>query len=337
MAGQFELIEDASSTNGVNNGADGTVAGPQELAIQTQDIWRIYKLSGQEIHALRGVDLQIEPGQFISLKGRSGSGKTTLLNILGGLDQPSKGSVQIFGEEIDGWNERKLTNWRRHQVGFIFQSLGLLPTLSAYENVELILRMTGAKAKERKEVTMACLDLVGLTKWSGHRPYEMSGGQQQRVAIARALANSPRMIIADEPTGELDTNTATEILGLFQAIVKERGVTMLMATHDGLSDEFVDKVLHLKDGQILSAEEYHAIEEAERLAAIAQRDLNRAREAAAANGAVATAVPIIAPEQRQEVATAHAATANGHLPADTTPEPMPEPVADSSPPVDLSN
>lgn len=232
--------------NGQTNGpADGYV-------IETVDLRRIYKLGDQEVHALRGVNLQIGRGQFVSLKGRSGSGKTTLLNCLGGLDQPTSGLIRIFGEDISKWNERKLTAWRRQQVGFIFQSLGLLPALSAYENVELILRMNGVGAKERRQITNDCLDLVGLTKWIDHRPYEMSGGQQQRVAIARALANSPKLIIADEPTGELDSKTGREILGFFRKITHERNITMLMATHDGLSDEYVDQVLRLQDGQIHS-------------------------------------------------------------------------------------
>lgn len=232
--------------NGQTNGsADGYV-------IETVDLRRIYKLGDQEVHALRGVNLQIGRGQFVSLKGRSGSGKTTLLNCLGGLDQPTSGLIRIFGEDIGKWNERKLTAWRRQQVGFIFQSLGLLPALSAYENVELILRMNGVGAKERRQITNDCLDLVGLTKWIDHRPYEMSGGQQQRVAIARALANSPKLIIADEPTGELDSKTGREILGFFRKITHERGITMLMATHDSLSDEYVDQVLRLQDGQIQS-------------------------------------------------------------------------------------
>ena len=230
-------------------------------AIQTDDLWRIYRLGDQEIPALRGLNLRIKPGTFIALKGRSGSGKTTLLNCLGGLDQPTKGTVRIFGETIGRWSERQLTAWRRHKVGFIFQSLGLLPTLSAYENVELMLRMTGAKAKVRRKKTLECLELVGLTKWNDHRPYELSGGQQQRVAIARALVNDPQMIIADEPTGELDTKTSEDILGLFQALVKERNMTMLMATHDGLADEFVDEILRLHDGQILSNEDFLALEE----------------------------------------------------------------------------
>ncbi|MCB0138614.1 MAG: ATP-binding cassette domain-containing protein, partial [Caldilineaceae bacterium] len=164
------------------------------------------------------------------------------------------------------WRERQLTTWRREQVGFIFQSLGLLPALSAYENVELMLRMNGVRGKERRRRTLECLELVGLTKWIDHRPYEMSGGQQQRVAIARAVANNPQMIIADEPTGELDSRTAAEILGLFKSLVKDRHMTMLMATHDSLSDEFVDQVLRLKDGLIMTHEEFLAEEEAERAA-----------------------------------------------------------------------
>lgn len=231
-------------TNISTNGSGGT------YAIETIELQRIYKLGDQEVHALRGVNLQIGMGQFVSLKGRSGSGKTTLLNCLSGLDHPTKGVVRIFDEEIGNWSERKLTAWRRQQVGFIFQSLGLLPALSAYENVELILRMNKVGAKERRKKAEECLDMVGLTKWLDHRPYEMSGGQQQRVAIARALANSPKVIIADEPTGELDTKTAHEVLGIFRTIVHERQMTMLMATHDGLSDQYVDQILHLQDGEI---------------------------------------------------------------------------------------
>jgi putative ABC transport system ATP-binding protein len=219
--------------------------------IETKDLWRVYKSGSQEVQALRGVDLQVGTGHFVALVGRSGSGKTTLLNILGGLDQPSRGQVRVFGQEIARMNERKRTRWRREQVGFIFQSFGLLPTLSAYENVELMPRIAGMKAKQRRERSLYCLELVGLSKWIHHRPYEMSGGQQQRVAIARSLANNPQLILADEPTGELDTTTAREILSLFQHIVAEEGVTMLMVSHDSLVDEYVDQVLHLRDGQIV--------------------------------------------------------------------------------------
>ena len=151
-------------------------------------------------------------------------------------------------------NDRQLTHWRRERVGFIFQSFGLLPTLSAYENVELALRMAGAGGRERHQRTLDCLDLVGLTKWKHHRPYEMSGGQQQRVAIARALANRPQLILADEPTGELDSTTAREILTLFQQIVKDEQVTMLIASHDPLIDSYVDEVLQIRDGQLVQPE-----------------------------------------------------------------------------------
>jgi ABC-type lipoprotein export system ATPase subunit len=224
--------------------------------IETEELWRVYRLGDQEIPALRGINLTIGLGEYLALKGRSGSGKTTLLNCLGGLDRPTKGRIRVFGEEIGGWNETKLTKWRRHQVGFIFQSLGLLPALSAYENVELMLRMIGMRGADRNKRTLECLEMVGLTKWMDHRPYEMSGGQQQRVAVARALANRPRLILADEPTGELDTKTGREMLTLFQTIVREQNVTMLMATHDSLVDEYVDQVMHLRDGQIVTATEF---------------------------------------------------------------------------------
>ncbi len=219
--------------------------------IQTENLWRVYKLGAQEVSALRGVNLEIEAGHLIALKGRSGSGKTTLLNCLGGLDQPTSGVVRVFGRELAQMNDNQLTQWRREQVGFIFQSFSLMPTLSAYENVELMLRIVGLSGKERHDRAVRCLGLVGLSRWIHHRPYEMSGGQQQRLAIARARANHPRLILADEPTGELDSTTAREILALFKSIVKEEQVTLLMASHDGLVDEYADFVWHLKDGQIV--------------------------------------------------------------------------------------
>ena len=230
------------------------MAENHNYVIETKELKRVYKLGDQEVQALRGVNLQIGQGAFVALKGRSGSGKTTLLNCIGGLDQPTSGTISIFGEEIAGWSEGKLTAWRRAQVGFIFQSLGLLPALSAYENVELILRMNGVKAKERHKTTVECLELVGIAKWMDHRPYELSGGQQQRVAIARSLANKPRLIIADEPTGDLDTKTGREVLSLFRNIVREQNVTMLMATHDSLVSDYVDIIYHLADGQVAQVE-----------------------------------------------------------------------------------
>lgn len=246
-----------TGTNGIANGA-ANGQGSATLSIQTEDLWRVYRNGDIEIPALRGLNLSIGQGAYIALKGRSGSGKTTLLNCLGGLDKPTQGTIRIFGESIEKWNEDRLTKWRRHHVGFIFQSLGLLPALSAYENVELMLRMIGVKGKERHDRTMHRLEQVGLVRWMDHRPYELSGGQQQRVAIARSLANDPDIILADEPTGELDSKTGREVLTLFKELVRAENVSMLMATHDNLVDEYVDQVLHLRDGNIVTKAEFEA-------------------------------------------------------------------------------
>jgi putative ABC transport system ATP-binding protein len=224
-----------------------------DYAIHTENLWRVYTIGNNiEVPALRGLSVDIEPGHYIALKGRSGSGKTTLLNCLSGLDQPTSGSVKVLGYDLSQMNDRQLTQWRREQLGFVFQSFGLLPTLSAYENVELMLRIKGVGARERHERAEYCLDIVGLRNRSHHRPFELSGGQQQRVAIARALANRPLLILADEPTGELDSETAREILGLFQRIVAEEHITIMMASHDPLVDDYVDLILQLRDGQIVS-------------------------------------------------------------------------------------
>jgi putative ABC transport system ATP-binding protein len=223
---------------------------PDGWAIETQDVWRIYQLGMREVPALRGITLRVPTGHFLVLKGRSGSGKTTLLNCIGGLDQPTRGKIMVFGTDLATLDENHLTRWRSHEVGFVFQSFGLLPTLSAFENVELMQRIAGKSAHERRERARQCLDLVGLTKWLNHRPYEMSGGQQQRVAIARALANRPHLILADEPTGELDSTTAREILSIFRRIVNDEKVTLLVTSHDPLLDDYADDVIRLKDGQI---------------------------------------------------------------------------------------
>ena len=222
-----------------------------DFIIETEELWRTYKRgSQQEVVALRGINLQVKIGQFVALQGRSGSGKTTLLNCISGLDRPTSGVVCVFGADLSVMNENQITQWRRDKVGFVFQSFGLSPMMSAYENIELVLRIAGKGNKQRRERTDYCLDLVRLDKWKDHRPDELSGGQQQRVAIARALANNPELILADEPTGELDSGTAREILSLFRRIVDEEGVTLLIASHDALVDEFADEILQLKDGQI---------------------------------------------------------------------------------------
>jgi putative ABC transport system ATP-binding protein len=218
--------------------------------IQTRDLQRVYKIGVRAIQALRGVDLNVIAERFVVIKGRSGSGKTTLLNCVGGLDRPTAGTVRVFGRDLAELGEDQLALWRRRELGFVFQSFGLLPTLSAYENVDLMLRLVEVPTQERRERTLHCLDLVGLKKWMDHRPHEMSGGQQQRVGIARALANHPRLILADEPTGELDSNTAREILALFRQIVDTERITLMVSSHDPLVDKYVDEIILLKDGKI---------------------------------------------------------------------------------------
>lgn len=221
------------------------------FAINVQGLERVYGSGSQRVVALQWVDLQVPVGQFVAVKGRSGSGKTTLLNCIGGLDRGNAGTIHIFDRDITHLNNTQLTEWRSKDIGFIFQSFGLLPTLSAFENVELLLRIAGIPHKQRQERAQYCLELVGLDKRADHRPYEMSGGQQQRVAIARAIANQPQVILADEATGELDSETANEILSLFRKLVDEESLTILLATHDSLIDEFAHKILFLQDGRIV--------------------------------------------------------------------------------------
>jgi putative ABC transport system ATP-binding protein len=224
-------------------------------AIIARDVWRTYPTGlRQEVHALRGVNLTIPAGSYLALKGRSGSGKTTLLNCIGGLDKPTRGSVSVFGTELKDLNDSERTRFYRQHVGFIFQAFGLTPTYSALENIEIVLQIAGKGFKERRERAEYCLGRVGLSQWQHHRVHELSGGQQQRVAIARALANQPQLILADEPTGKLDTNTAREIFTLVRDIVEGEGATILIAAHDPLVDEYVDEVLQLSDGQILERE-----------------------------------------------------------------------------------
>lgn len=221
--------------------------------IETQDLWRVYpsKTHAEGIPALRGINLTVNTGSFVTLKGRSGSGKTTLLNCLAGLDKPTSGSVMVLGNDLMTMSDDESTVWRREQIGLVFQSFGLLPTLSAYENIELLLRIKGDEFEARHQRALECLEIVGLGKWKDHRPYEMSGGQQQRVAIARALANHAQLILADEPTGELDSKTTRELLTFFRELVESQNITMLMVSHDSLVDSYVHKVLTLKDGVII--------------------------------------------------------------------------------------
>jgi ABC-type lipoprotein export system ATPase subunit len=231
-----------------------SVEGEEEMnpVIQTKDLWRVYtSKGGGEVAALRGVNLNVEAGSFVTLKGRSGSGKTTLLNCLAGLDRPTSGSATVLGHDLMQMSDADATVWRREQIGLVFQSFGLLPTLSAYENIELLLRIKGDDYEARRSRALECLELVGLGKWKDHRPYEMSGGQQQRVAIARALANEAKLILADEPTGELDSKTTRELLTFFRELVETQHITMLMVSHDALVDSYVHEVLTLQDGVVV--------------------------------------------------------------------------------------
>jgi ABC-type antimicrobial peptide transport system, ATPase component len=220
-------------------------------AVRVTNVTRAYTVNNEQVLALRGVSLTVEEGAFIALMGRSGSGKTTLLNMIGGLDQPSSGEVALYGHVLNGMNQDQLTLLRREKIGFIFQSFALLPILSAWENVEMPLRIAGVRSRrERRQRAEAALALVGLERWATHRPAEMSGGQQQRVAIARALVSRPRLLLADEPTGELDSTTGRNLLTLLRTIVRTEGVTLIMATHDRTIFDFADVVYQLRDGQL---------------------------------------------------------------------------------------
>ena len=204
------------------------------------------------VHALQGVDLRFAAGRLTVVHGRSGSGKTTLLNLLGGLDRPTSGRVWVDGAEISSLGENDLVGVRREKIGFVFQSFGLVPILSAAENVEVPLRLHNTEPGERTERVAELLNLVGLAGRAKHRPYELSGGEQQRVAIVRALANRPRLLIADEPTGQLDSANARTIMEVIRSLVRSEGVSAIVATHDPLLLDVADTVVELRDGQVVS-------------------------------------------------------------------------------------
>ena len=218
--------------------------------IELKDVTRTFGSGPAATAALRGVSLTVGEGQLVALRGRSGSGKTTLLNIVGGLDKPDTGTVHVDGRDVTAMSERDRVRLRRETVTYIFQSFGLLPVLSAAENVGVPLRISGVARKTREERVAMMLGLVGLADHARHRPGELSGGQQQRVAIARALATRPRLLLADEPTGQLDAETGKQIMRLLRSVVRSEGVTALLATHDPTLMEIADSVLHLNDGII---------------------------------------------------------------------------------------
>ena len=225
-------------------------ASSGDPVVRCVDVSRVYHLGGEEVYACRDVSCEIPNGKLIALRGRSGSGKTTLINIMSGLDKPTSGKTFLFGRETTHLNDRELTALRRHKIGFIFQAFALLPVLSAFENVELPMRLAGVSARERQRRSTELLEMVGLGRRMHHRPFELSGGEQGRVAIARALANEPGMIVADEPTGALDSVTGLQIMMLFKRIVTEKNVSIIMATHDPTISEIAHETLIMSDGQM---------------------------------------------------------------------------------------
>ena len=220
------------------------------MAVVVKDLNKIFKIGSTEIRAIRGLNLTVEEGEMIALVGPSGSGKTTLLNIIGGLDKASAGSVNVLGMEITSYEPEDLVEYRRKTVGHIFQSLNLIPTLTAAENVELPMVALGASKDEKANRVKELIEVVGLGDRMNHKPVELSGGEQQRVAIAAALANAPPMILADEPTGELDTATAKIVVDYLREVNEDFGKTIIMVTHDPNAARAADRILNIRDGVI---------------------------------------------------------------------------------------
>ncbi len=222
-----------------------------EAMISASNIIREFPAGGQKVRALNGVSLSVDKGTLTVLRGRSGSGKTTLLNILGALDYPTSGRILFEGRDITALSDGKRDTLRRSRLGFVFQSVALMSHMTAYENVEFALRIAGEKKGRMRERTMECLALVGLSKRVHHLPQELSGGEQQRVAIARAIAHRPPVILADEPTAELDTAMGIQVVKIFKTLIEKEGVTVIMTTHDVKMAEIADRVFTLEDGELI--------------------------------------------------------------------------------------
>jgi putative ABC transport system ATP-binding protein len=234
---------------------------PRPPAVVIKALNRVFDVGAEKVHAVKDVSLEIPAGKMVAVKGPSGSGKTTLLNMVAGLDEPTNGSVSVNGREIAGLSNKEKIELRRREIGFVFQTFGLLPFLSARENVEAPLRLVKASRQERRARTDEVLAMVGLQGRASHRTYELSGGEQQRIALARALANKPTLILADEPTGQLDTATGHQIIDLLRFIVEETGVTAVIASHDPKVIEAVDLVYSLRDGELVEVIDNNAVAE----------------------------------------------------------------------------
>jgi putative ABC transport system ATP-binding protein len=226
---------------------DNNTDGP---LVKVQKVDKIFKRGSEEIHVLGGLDLEIPNGEFLALMGPSGSGKSTLLNLIGGLDRPSEGKVEVGGKRIDKLSDRKLAGWRARHVGLVFQFYNLMPVLSAQKNVELPLLLTKLSKPERKKRAAIALDIVGLSHRAGHYPRQLSGGEQQRTGIARAIVTDPTLLLCDEPTGDLDRKSGDEVLDLLQALNREQGKTIIMVTHDIHAAARATRTLHLNKGQL---------------------------------------------------------------------------------------
>ena len=219
--------------------------------VEIHDLSKVYERGKQRVEVLHHVDLMIEEGEFLALMGPSGSGKSTLLNLIGGLDSPSGGTLEVAGQRIDRMSEDALAKWRAARVGFVFQFYNLMPMLSAQKNVELPLLLTRLTAAQRRRKASVALELVGLAERAGHKPSELSGGQQQRVAIARALVSDPTLLVCDEPTGDLDRQSATDIMMLLQQLNRDFGKTVIMVTHDPRAAEYARRILNLDKGTLV--------------------------------------------------------------------------------------
>jgi putative ABC transport system ATP-binding protein len=217
--------------------------------IETRDLWKTYVMGSEEIHALRGVSIEIQRGEYVAIMGPSGSGKSTLMNLIGCLDTPSKGTYLLNGKEVSQMNDNELARIRNEEIGFVFQTFNLLPRATALHNVELPLVYAGVPSRDRQERARTALDKVELSQRMLHRPNELSGGQRQRVAIARALVNNPSILLADEPTGNLDSKTGAEIMALF-ARLHEAGNTIVLVTHEADVAAFAHRTIHIRDGQV---------------------------------------------------------------------------------------